>query len=109
MEHLLLSLAGTPANALTFIIALGILVIQLADKGLLGFRIGKRETLGKRMDYLIEYVNHRETEKLDKLIEISTETNLRETEKLDKLIEISTETNLLIREMAKYGITCRKE
>ena len=91
MEHLLLSLAGSPANALTFIIALGILVIQLADKGLLGFRIGKRETLGKRMDYLIEYVDH------------------RETEKLDKLIEISTETNLLIKEMAKYGITCRKE
>lgn len=91
MEHLLTTFIGAPANALTFIIALGILIIQLADKGLLGLRIGKRETLSKRMDTLVEYVNH------------------RETEKLDKLIEISTETNLLMKEMAKYGITCRKE
>ena len=90
MENLL-SLIGAPVNAITLIIAIGILIIMLADKGLLGVTLGKKDPITKRMDSLIEYVNH------------------RETTKLDKLIEVSTETNQLIKEIAKYGITCRKE
>lgn len=64
---------------------------MLADKGLLGVTLGKKDPMSKRMDNLIEYVNH------------------RETEKLDKLIEVSTETNQLIKEIAKYGIKCSKD
>jgi len=90
MEHLL-SLIGAPVNAITLIIAVGILIIMLADKGLLGVTLGKKDPITKRMDSLIEYVNH------------------RETEKLDRLIEVSIETNQLIKEIAKYGIKCSKD
>jgi len=90
MEHLL-SLIGAPVNAITLIIAVGILIIMLADKVLLGVTLGKKDPITKRMDSLIEYVNH------------------RETEKLDRLIEVSIETNQLIKEIAKYGIKCSKD
>lgn len=90
MEHLL-SLVGAPVNAITLVIAVGILIIMLADKGLLGVTLGKKDPITKRMDSLIEYVNH------------------RETEKLDRLIEVSIETNQLIKEIAKYGIKCSKD
>lgn len=88
MEHLL-SLIGAPVNAITLIIAVGILVIMLADKGLLGVTLGKKDPITKRMDSLIEYVNH------------------RETEKLDKLIEIGEETRQVMKELKEYGIRCR--
>ena len=98
----LISLIGAPANALTLLIACGVLFFQLVDRGLL--KIGKNMSLGSRMDSLTQYANHETTKRLDDLIAMEK----KEHEEYDQMREIMREVHAMLKEFKEYGIKLRK-
>lgn len=92
----LLTLVGSPVNALTLLIASGILVFQMADRGIL--KIGRsKERIPDWAQKLIQYTNHDTTA-------FHKDTH----EKLDKLNETMTDVKYSIKSISENGIKCKK-
>lgn len=102
--EILASLIGAPVNALTLIIAVGILVFLLADRGLL--KIGKNgKTEGNRIDRLANYYNHDLTEKLDRLLSMEEKEHEAAQQTRDALVKVT----LILEALQRDGVRCRKD
>lgn len=103
--EILTQLIGAPANALTLLIAAGILFIQMLDKGLI--RIGKNqaEKVPEWGRKLTQYANHDTTERLDRLIEMEEKEHESAQVTRDTLVKMT----LILEGMERNGLKCRKE
>lgn len=92
----LISLIGAPANALTLLIAAGVLFFQLVDRGYLKVGKSQSEVVPDWAKRLIAYNNHETTE------------HHREThQKLDDLAALARDSHTLLKDFDKHGVVCR--
>lgn len=92
----LISLIGAPANALTLLIAAGVLFFQLVDRGYLKVGKPQSEQTPAWAEELMAYYNHDTTEHQEQA-----------ERKLDLIVSITRDSHSLLKDFDKHGITCR--
>lgn len=92
----LISLIGAPANALTLLIAAGVLFFQLVDRGYLKVGRPQSEQTPAWAQNLMEYFNHD-----------TTEHHEATNRKLDDIAILARDSHALLRDFDKHGIRCR--
>lgn len=101
--EILASFVGAPVNALTLLIAAGVLFFQLVDRGLL--KIGKSgaERVPGWAQRLDSYFNHETTDTFKRI-----EQNLKEmNDKMDRHNDMEKENHNKLQEILTYGVRCR--
>lgn len=110
METIIAAFIGAPVNALTLILVVGLIVVQLADKGLLKIgRMGEEKTpqWAKRLDAYFNHdttSHHVETQRLlNELIQQGDQAQRGMTEVRDYI----RDTSKVLERIDREGVRCK--